>query len=75
MMPFEAMEMSHQHREALLTEADNRRLARAARGHSHQEAPTKVLRVRRFGFGRASEPARQRRSRWGLRILRPATEA
>lgn len=72
MMPFDAMEMMGQERRgALLAEADDRRLARAARGPADRGFTTRMS-ARWASFRHSSRAARHRPAVWGWRILRPA---
>ena len=72
MIPFEAMEtIARERRGALLAEAEDRRLAKAARGSADRGFTTRMS-ARWMSFRHSSPTARHRPAQWGWRILRPA---
>jgi hypothetical protein len=72
MIPFDAMEtIARERRGALLAEAEDRRLAKAARGSADRGFTTRMS-ARWMSFRHPSRTARPRPAQWGWRILRPA---
>jgi hypothetical protein len=72
MIPFDAMEtMARERRGALLAEADDRRLARAARGSADRGFAARMS-ARWTSFRHPSPSAGVRPALWGWRVLRPA---